>query len=104
MRNFASVVADNISRLLMSPRKVLLLCLVFALAGVLVDGTLYQMWELGVEKKKVQQKISDTEISIKKLQKQIKMAHDPRFIEREARDRFDLVNKDDIVFVFSDDQ
>lgn len=104
MRNFASVVADNISRLLMSPRKVLLLCLIFALAGILVDGTLYQMWELGVEKKNMQQKISSTEISIKKLQKQIRMAHDPRFIEREARDRFDLVNKDDIVFVFSDDQ
>jgi len=104
MRNFASVVADNISRLLMSPRKILLLCLLFALAGILVDGTLYQMWELGVEKKNMQQKILNTEISIKKLQKQIRMAHDPRFIEREARDRFDLVNKDDIVFVFSDDQ
>lgn len=104
MRNFASVVADNISRLLMSPRKILLLCLIFALAGILVDGTLYQMWELGVEKKNMQQKILTTEISIKKLQKQIRMAHDPRFIEREARDRFDLVNKDDIVFVFSDDQ
>ncbi|MES2769053.1 MAG: septum formation initiator family protein [Bdellovibrionota bacterium] len=104
MRNFASVVADTISRLLMSPRKVLVTCLVFALAGILLDGTLYQMWELGVEKKSMQQKISETEISIKKLQKQIRMAHDPRFIEREARDRFDLVNKDDIVFVFSNDE
>lgn len=104
MRNFASVVADTISRLLMSPRKVLFTCLVFALAGILLDGTLYKMWELGVEKKSMQQKISETEISIKKLQKQIRMAHDPRFIEREARDRFDLVNKDDIVFVFSNDE
>ena len=103
MRNFASVVADTISRLLMSPRKVFLLCLMFAFAGVLVDGTLYQMWELGVEKKTMQQKITDTEISIKTLQKQIRMAHDPKFIEREARDRFDLVNKDDIVFVFSEE-
>ena len=103
MRNFASVVADTIHRLLMSPRKVLLLCFIFALVGILLDGTLYQMWELNAEKKNMQHKIQDTQITIQKLQKQIRMAHDPKFIEREARDRFDLVSKDDIVFVFSDE-
>jgi cell division protein FtsB len=76
---------------------------VFALVGILLDGTLYQMWELNAEKKNTQQKIQETQQSIKKLQKQIQMAHDPKFIEREARDRFDLVNKDDVVFVFSNE-
>lgn len=51
----------------------------------------------------MQHKIAETQISIEKLQKQIRMANDPKFIEREAMDRFDLVNKDDIVFVFSDE-
>ncbi len=103
MRNFISVVADTIHRLLMSPRNILMLCFIFALVGILLDGTLYQLWELNSEKKNIQHKISETQISIQKLQKQIRMAHDPKFIEREARDRFDLVNKDDIVFVFSDE-
>jgi cell division protein FtsB len=104
MRNFFEVVADTINRMLMSPRKIIFWCLTFALIGILLDGTLYQMWQLNVEKKKVQQKITETKTSIQKLQKNIRMAHDPRFIEREARDRFDLVNKDDVVFVFNDDE
>ena len=104
MRDFLSILSDTIHRMLMSPRKIFFWCLTLAITGVLLDGTLYQMWELDVEKKNVKQKISETEISIKKLQKQIRMAHDPKFIEREARDRFDLVSKDDIVFVFNDDE
>jgi cell division protein FtsB len=103
MRNFAAALSDLLNRWLMSPKKVLISCLLFALVGILLDGTLYQMWELGVEKKNTESKILETELSIKKLQKQIRMAHDPRFIEREARDRFDLVNKNDIVFVFAEE-
>jgi cell division protein FtsB len=104
MRNIAGVAADNLNRLLMSPRKILFWCFIFALVGILLDGTIFQMWQLTEEKKNVEQKISETKITIQKLQKQIRMAHDPRFIEREARDRFDLVNKDDVVFVFNDDE
>lgn len=103
MRDFISVIADTIHRLLMSPRNVLILCFIFALIGTLLDGTLYRLWELNSEKKIMQHKIAETQISIEKLQKQIRMANDPKFIEREAMDRFDLVNKDDIVFVFSDE-
>lgn len=104
MRNILGVLADNLNRLLMSPRKIVFWCLIFALIGILLDGTLYQMWQLNSEKKNVEQKILDTKISINKLQKQIRMAHDPKFIEREARDRFDLVNKNDVVFQFNDDE
>lgn len=103
MKNFAAALSDLLNRWLMSPKKVLFTCFLFALVGILLDGTLYQMWELNLEKKNTQQKIHETELSIKKLQKQIRMAHDPKFIEREARDRFDLVNKDDVVFVFSNE-
>jgi hypothetical protein len=35
-----------------------------------------------------------------KLQK----AKEPGFIEKEARDRFDLVSRGDLVFVFTDEQ
>jgi cell division protein FtsB len=104
MGNIVGVLSDNLNRLLMSPRKIVFWCLIFALVGILLDGTLYQMWQLNAEKKNIHQKISETQTSIQKLQKQIRMAHDPRFIEREARDRFDLVSKDDIVFVFNDDE
>jgi hypothetical protein len=79
------------------------ICLAFASAGIMLDGTLYRLWALNNEKNNLEVKIRDANISLGKLQKQVRMAHDPKFIEREARDRFDLVNKDDVVFVFADE-
>lgn len=36
------------------------------------------------------------------LDMQIKQAKDPAFIERQARDKLDLVGENDLVFVFSE--
>ncbi len=37
------------------------------------------------------------------VQQAIEEASDPHFIEHQARERFDLVNKGDLVFIFTDD-
>jgi cell division protein FtsB len=92
-----------ISDLLNSPKMILVLCLIFGITGTLLDGTLYRIWELRNEQSKVQTKIVDTEKSLSQLKKRIKMANDPVFIEREAKERFDLVEEDDLIFVFSDE-
>lgn len=102
MHGIADLVSRILNRFLNHPRRVVFWCAVFALAGILLDGTLYRLWALNNETKNMTVKIEETKISIAQLEKQIKMAHDPKFIEREARDRFDLVNKDDIVFVFNE--
>jgi len=94
---------DSLNQFLLAPRKVLLMCLILAGVGTVLDGTLYKIWSLNNERKNVEAKVTETQKSIQTLQKQIKMAHDPKFIEREARNRFDLVNKDDVVFVFADE-
>ncbi len=92
-----------ISDLINSPKMILVLCLIFGITGTLLDGTLYRIWELRNEQSKVQTKMVETEKSLSKLKKQIKMANDPVFIEREAKERFDLVEEDDLIFVFSDE-
>lgn len=105
MRSFefvSGILNRLLNNTLNNPRKIMFWCLVFAFVGILMDGTLYRLWSLNNESKNMKVKIEDTKISIEQLEKQIKMAHDPKFIEREARDRFDLVNKDDIVFVFNE--
>jgi cell division protein FtsB len=94
---------EFLNQFLLNPRAVVVVCLMFACAGVMIDGTLYRIWALNNEKKSLEVKIRDAHISIQKLQKQVRMAHDPKFIEREARDRFALVNKDDVVFVFAEE-
>lgn len=99
MQGLARLITD----LIHSPKMILVLCLIFAITGTLLDGTLYRIWELKNEQTKIQTKMVDTEQVLVKLKKQIKMANDPKFIEREAKDRFDLVEADDLVFVFSDE-
>lgn len=99
MKSFLNAVMSLIE----NPRQILIICIFFGLLGTLFDGTLFRLWSLKNDQLRTQNSIQATQIEIDKLQKQIKMANDPKFIEREARDRFDLVDKDDIVFVFSDD-
>jgi cell division protein FtsB len=93
---------NNILNLLENPRQIFLICLFFGLLGTFFDGTLYRIWQLKNESLKVKNQISSTKKEIEILGKQIQSAHDPRFIEREARDRFDLVGENDIVFVFAE--
>ncbi len=95
--------ADLITELLNSPKMILIICLIFAVSGTLLDGTLYRIWELKSEESKIEARLIDTKTSLMRLKKQIKMANDPTFIEREAKDRFDLVEEDDLIFVFSDE-
>jgi len=95
--------ADLITELLNSPKMILIICLIFAVSGTLLDGTLYRIWELKSEESKIEARLIDTKTSLMRLKKQIKMANDPIFIEREAKDRFDLVQEDDLIFVFSDE-
>jgi cell division protein FtsB len=97
------LLSENLHQFLMNPRRVFTICLIFAASGIVLDGTFYKIWALNNEKKNMEVKIVDVQKSLHTLQNQVKMAHDPKFIEREARDRFDLVNKDDIVFVFAEE-
>lgn len=84
------------------PKYVFVVCVFFGLLGTLFDGSLFRLWELKNNQQQTKLNIETTKLEILKLQKQISLANDPKFIEREARNRFDLVNDDDIVFVFSD--
>lgn len=92
-----------LNQFLMSPKAVVMVCLVVGASGILLDGTLYRIWNLKNEKISMENKIQEAQTRLQKLRAQIQMAHDPKFIEREARNRFDLVNKDDIVFVFAEE-
>lgn len=50
---------------------------------------------------KIQKQILDSKQQAKALDMQIKQAKDPSFIERQAKDKLDMVGEHDLVFVFS---
>lgn len=86
------------------PWIVLWSCVAVAFANLVLDGTLFRLWTLQREQVELKQNSITIEKEITKLAGQIKQAKDPVFWEREARDRFDLVNEGDLVFVFADEE
>lgn len=78
------------------------MCLIFFVATLVLNGLLWRLWGLHRDFAKLNTEIEDTRNSIAKLSVQLQQAKDPSFIERQARDKLDLVSDKDLVFVFSD--
>jgi len=93
-------IVDTIHR----PQKVLFICLALILMSLVFDGTLIKIWRLNKNIKNFETESMKLSTDIHAVNKQIRQAHDPDFLEREARDRFDLVNEGDLIFVFSNDK
>lgn len=68
-----------------------------------MDGSFIQLWSLHREQARLESRIVDSKARLKHLEFRIDEAQQPQFIERQARDQFDLVKEGDLIFVFSDD-
>lgn len=84
------------------PGKVAGICVVFLATTLVMNGLLWRLWSLHRDFEKLTYEIASTETGIEKLKMQLKQAKDPSFIERQARDKLDLVDEKDLVFVFPD--
>ena len=89
-------------QLLNKPIKVALVCAILFVLTLFVNGTLWRVWGLRRDQSTIIEQISNTQKIATFLDVQIKQAKDPSFIERQARDRQDMVSENDLVFVFSD--
>ncbi len=94
----------SLNNLLHSPQKVIGLCLTLVILNLIVDGSLLRWWSLHRDYNLIQKSIQILEQQNAKLKVQLRKAKDPMFLEREARDRFDLVSEGDLVFVFSEEE
>ncbi|MGE0762546.1 MAG: septum formation initiator family protein [Bdellovibrionales bacterium] len=97
---FFAAVHDFIHR----PWVVLWTCLALAFVNVVMDGTLLRIWSLNRDVQQLSSSSNDLKKEITDLNHRIKQATDPSYVEREARDRFDLVSEGDLVFVFTDEE
>ena len=84
------------------PIKILWLALAGAAVGVVLDGTAIRLWSLHRDHDQIQHRILDAKTRSKDMEFRIHQAQQPEFIERAARDQFDLVKEGDLVFIFSD--
>lgn len=94
---------NEIQHLLMRPLKVFLICAVLGLLAIVYDGSLYRYWSLKRTETELSERISQIQNASQTIKSQIEQTKTSRFIERQARERLDLVGEDEMVFVFSNE-
>jgi cell division protein FtsB len=71
--------------------------------NLVLDGSLFRLWSLHRDYVNIEQDIHVLQTQNGELKQRLAKAKDPAFLEREARDRFDLVKEGDLVFVFTEE-
>lgn len=82
------------------PRKVFVVCLVVFILSLFLNGGLWKVWGLRRDYATINTQIELAQKQSSVLSMQILQAKDPVFIERQARDKLDMVSDKDLVFVF----
>ncbi len=82
------------------PHKVLMVCLFIFVISLFINGALWRVWGLRRDLGTIQNQIDAAQKQSTILDVQIKQAKDPVYIERQARDKLDLVGEHDLIFVF----
>ncbi len=95
---------QGINHLLQAPQKVIWICLGLVVLNLIIDGSLLRLWSLHRDHASIQEKIQVLQGKNQEMKARLARAKDPAFLEREARDRFDLVSEGDLVFVFSEEE
>ena len=92
-----------IRRFLDHPVRVAILCAILLCTTLVLNGNLWRLWGLHRDHDRFNSQILSTHQATKVLDSQLHQAKDPSFIERQARDRLDLADEHDLVFVFADE-
>ena len=74
----------------------------FLLAAVVLDGSLLRLWGLRRSNIEADQRIQNLEKQVAQLEDLLVKSQQPEFVEMKVRNQFDLVNKEEILFVFSE--
>lgn len=95
-------VALRFRNFLNKPFKVLLVCNCLFVVSLFFNGAIWRVWGLRRDLGTIGQQIIKSKEQSLFLDMQIKQAKDQSFIERQAKDKLDMVGEHDLVFVFSD--
>lgn len=93
-------IAFTFKKWLNQPKKVFVTCAVIFILALFLNGTVWKVWGLYRDESFITEQIQQTRASIVQIESFMKQAKDPTFIERQARDKMDLVGENDLVFVF----
>lgn len=85
------------------PLRVLLFCGILFSLTLLSNGLWWKIWALNRDQVRMASEMATTRTLMTDLDRKLKMTQDLNFIERQAKDRLDLVDENDLVFVFPEE-
>ena len=92
------VIADLFNQ----PKTVFLICTSVLGISFVMDGSLYRLYGFYMQEDSLRTQIAATENELESLQKKVAEAHGPQFLERLAREKFNMVGEDELIFVFDE--
>ncbi len=95
---------QKMNHLLFSPGRVFAFCCAFVFVNLVFTGGLWRLYGLHRDRRVMDQQTQKLLIEKKELLQNIQFAKDPIFIERQAKEHFDMGDEHDLVFAFSDDK
>ena len=101
---WGGAIFNFIDRELKRPGRVAVVCGLVVLYAVVLDGTLFQLRKLYLSSRALDQKTQEIQTKNQMIVEKVEKLSDPRFLEKEVRDRFDLAGEGDLVFIFPEDE
>ena len=95
-------IKNLVLKVLYRPYIAFLFCLGFLFLNLVIDGTVFRIFKLNQSLKVLQNRTSELEKKQAEIERKIKKASDPAFIEEEARKRLDYTSEGDLIFIFPD--
>lgn len=93
--------SNFIKDLLQSPMKIFFICVLFLISHLVFGGNFFNLVRLKKDEKLMTQQLIDVADQIQQIKAKIQQSKDPIFLENLAKDRLDMANEDELVFVFS---
>lgn len=93
----------KLSKILEKPSQVAVICLLFLLMALVLDGSLWQLYQIDKSKELLLFNIQEENKKISKIKHQLEQLKNPAYIEKQARERLEFLEKGDLLFVFSED-
>ena len=89
-----------IEKFLMSPKIILGICLVWIILHLFVDGTAVKIWRLSQRQADLTKNIILLKQKTQNTSLKIQKSYMPDHIEKIAKEKFDMLKDDDLLFVF----
>ena len=93
-----------ISKIFSSTRLTLFLCAVFLFFALFIKGSFFDLFKMKQYQTKIHQEIKAVQVKSQELKTKLEKVNDPKFIEKQIKERFDFVKEGDLVFIFSESE